>query len=923
MPAPRATYRLQLRPGFGFEQAAAIADYLAALGVSHVYASPYLQASPGSTHGYDVVDPSRVNEELGGENAHARFCRALGEAGLGQILDIVPNHMAITGPENRWWADVLRNGPASAYASYFDVDWDPPESKLRDLVLMPILGDHYGRVLEAGEIRLEHDAGIFGVRYHDHRLPVAPRSLAEPLSRAAAAGATVDAAHAGERADVGPAWDSADPSDAVDGGPVGALAELGFVARAYGRLPEASADLEPRAVEARQRDLEVLDRRLRQLAREWPVVRAAIDGVVAAINSDAEQLDGLLASQNYRLAYWRTGGQELHYRRFFDITTLAGLRTERRDVFRAVHERVLTWLEDGVLDGVRVDHPDGLRRPAEYFARLRAAAPDAWVVAEKIVMPDEPLPPWPIAGTTGYEALNDIGGVFLNPRAEGPFTDLWHQLTGDRRTFHEVAYEARKDVLRNVLAADLSRLTNVFVQVCEHRRRYRDFTRRELRLALEEVAASFPVYRTYVTEDGEASEADRSMVLRAVAGARERRPELDPELIDLLQTILLGEAEGPEARGLRMRFQQFTGPVAAKGEEDTAFYRYLRHSALNEVGGDPGRWGLDPAGFHERCRARARDWPQSMTTLSTHDTKRSEDVRARLYALSEIPERWTRQVLAWREMNACHWPADLEPDPTMEYLLYQSAVGAWPIDADRLTSYLEKASREAKVRTSWTDPDPEYDEALAGFVRAVMASGWREEVDRLAAALGPPGRVLSLAQKLVQLTAPGIPDLYQGTELWDLSLVDPDNRRPVDYDARRDLLTRLEPDGGGMPGVREILAEMQSGLPKLWVVRQALRARSERPSAFGVAGDYEPLEAKGEAVEHVLGFVRGGEVAVVVPRLVILLARHGGWRSTEVALPDGQWVNELTGDRVEGGWRELHRVLGRFPVALLTKGGRG
>jgi (1->4)-alpha-D-glucan 1-alpha-D-glucosylmutase len=895
MPVPRATYRLQLRPGFGFDQAASIADYLAGLGVSHLYASPYLQASPGSTHGYDVVDPSRVNHELGGEEAHERFCAALREAGLGQVLDIVPNHMAITGPENRWWADVLRNGPASAFAAYFDVDWDPPESKLRDMVLMPILGDHYGRVLEAGEIRLEHEGGVFGIRYDGHRLPVAPRSIAEPLTRAAAAGG--------------------------GGSGAGALSELGVLALAYGRLPEPSADLEPAAVEARQRELEVLDHGLKRLASERQEVRAAIDEVVAAINADPDELDRLLSNQNYRLAYWRIGGQELDYRRFFDITTLAGLRTERLQVFRAVHERVLEWLRDGILDGVRVDHPDGLRRPAEYFDRLRHAAPAAWIVAEKILMPGETFPPWPIDGTTGYDVIHEVGGVFVNPGAEAPFTDLWTAFTGDERSFHQVAYEARKDILRDVLAADLHRLANVFVQVCESDRRYRDFSRRELRLALEEVAACFPVYRTYVTEDGVASPVDRMTVERAVNEARARAPDLDADLLEFLQAILLGQAEGDEARGLRMRFQQFTGPVAAKGEEDTAFYRYLRFSALNEVGGDPGQWGMDLEAFHGRSAARAGKSPRTMTTLSTHDTKRSEDVRARLYALSEIPDRWSRQVAGWREMNARHWPDGVEPDAAMEYLCYQSAVGAWPIDEDRLVTYMEKASREAKLRTSWTDPDPAYDEALTGFVRGIMNSPWRAEVERLAGALAPPGRVVSLAQKLVQLTVPGVPDLYQGTELWDLSLVDPDNRRPVDFDERRRLLGIVGSDPP--PDAGTILAEMESGLPKLWVVRQALRTRAARAAAFAEGGSYEALTARGSATEHVLGFVRGGEVAVVVPRLVILLARAGGWRDTAVALPAGEWINELTGERVEGGWCPMDRVLGRFPVALLTRGEQG
>ncbi len=896
MPAPRATYRLQLRPGFGFAEAAELVDYLAALGVSHLYASPYLQAAPGSTHGYDVVDPSRVNVELGGEAGHARFCEALGRVGLGQVLDIVPNHMAITGPENQWWEDVLRNGPASEFAAYFDVDWDPPESKLRDLVLMPILGDHYGRELEAGSIRLDHEGGVFRLRYHDHVLPVAPRSLAEPLGRAAS-------------------------SSTQDGNPLDdpSLAELGFLARAHGRLPEASADLEPQAVESRQRDLEVLDRRLRTLASEHAVVRAAIDRVVDAINADADDLDRLLSNQNYRLAHWRVGGQELDYRRFFDITTLAGLRTERQVVFEAVHQRVLTWLRDGVLDGLRVDHPDGLRRPSEYFQRLRNAAPDAWIVAEKILMPDEELPPWPIAGTTGYEVLNDVGGLFVDPAGEAPFTRLWEALTGQAGDVHDTAYEAKKDVLRDVLAADLSRLANAFVQVCEERRRYRDFTRRELRDALAEVAAAFPVYRTYVSESGEATDADRSVVDRAIAGALEHRPDLDPELLEFLRTILLGEVEGDEARGLRMRFQQFTGPVAAKGEEDTTFYRHLRFTPLNEVGGSPGRWGLNPSDFHARSAARAERWPAAMTTLSTHDTKRSEDVRARLFVLSEIPEQWATAVMGWHEANTRHWPRGVDPDPGMEYLLYQSAVGAWPIDRERLLAYMEKASREAKLRTSWTDPDPEYDAALAAFTAGLMDGDWARQVDRFVQPIIAPGRVVSLAQKLVQLMAPGIPDLYQGTELWDLSLVDPDNRRPVDFDTRRRLLDRITPTDAGLPSPETVLEEMEAGLPKLWVVRHALRVRAAHPAAFGDKGGYEPVEARGAAAPNVVGFMRGSEVVVIVPRLVVGLARAGGWLNTEVMLPEGTWRNELTGDRLQGGTRRVDSLLGRFPVALLSR----
>ena len=898
MATPHATYRIQLRPDFGFDEAAGVADYLARLGVSHLYASPYLQAAPGSTHGYDVVDPTRVNRELGGEEGHERFQRALGAAGLGQVLDIVPNHMAIGSPENIWWWDVLRNGPASAFAPFFDVDWDPPEPKLRNQVLMPILGEHYGRELEAGALRLEHDGGVFTIRYHEHALPVAPRSLGPILEDAAA---------------------RLDRTERT--APAGRLAEeLSFLARSLDALPEPG-DAGEEQREVRRRDLAVLDERIQALVRREPAVAEALDSAVAARNGDWDGLDALLTAQNYRLARWRTAGQELDYRRFFDIDTLAGLRTEDPRVFQAVHWRVLEWVESGVLDGLRVDHPDGLRRPARYFDQLRVASPEAWIVAEKILKPDEPLRPWPIDGTTGYDALNDVGGLFLDPAGEAPLTSLWQGLTGDDRPFHEVAYEARHDVLRHVLGADLNRLANIFVAVCERRRRYRDFTRPELREALAEVAACFPVYRTYVDEAGEATEADRELVATALWSAADRRPELDPELLELLRRVLLGEVEEPAARGLRMRFQQLTGPVAAKGEEDTAFYRYVRFVPLNEVGGDPGRWGLPVARFHDRCVERARRWPRSMTTLSTHDTKRSEDVRARLFLLSEIPEAWVEAVSRWRSMNGPHWPAELEPDPAMEYLLYQTTVGAWPIDAERLRAYMEKASREAKLRTSWTDPDPAYDRALAGFVERVLEGEFAGDVDRFAAPLVAPGRVVSLAQKLVQLTMPGVPDIYQGTELWDLSLVDPDNRRPVDFAARRAALERLVGDGADAgTDPKAILGEMGSGLPKMWVVRQALAMRRERPEAFDEGG-YRPLEVRGDAVVHAVGFLRGEGVAVVVPRLVIGLARRGGWAETVVDLPAGRWRNRLTGERVDsrGGGVPLVELLGRFPVALVVR----
>jgi (1->4)-alpha-D-glucan 1-alpha-D-glucosylmutase len=907
MPTPRATYRLQLRPDFDFDAAAAVADYLAALGVSHLYASPYLQAAAGSTHGYDVVDPGRVNAELGGEAGHDRLQEALARAGLGQVLDIVPNHMAITGPENRWWWDVLRHGPAGRYAPYFDVDWDPPESKLRNQVLMPILGDHYGRELEGGALRLVHDDGEFSIRYHEHVLPVAPRSLGPVLLRAAAGLAEAEA----RAVDTDP---EEEPEDGLRS------PELAFLARALEDLPEPGL-ADERARDRRRADVAVIDARLSRLIAASPEVRVAVQEAVTAVNEDAGALDELLAAQNYRLAFWRTGGQELDYRRFFDIDTLAALRTEDPQVFEAVHGLVLDWLASGVLDGVRVDHPDGLRRPGEYFQRLRDAAPQAWIVAEKILMPDETLPDWPVDGTTGYDLLNDVTGLFLDPDGETPLTALWAEFTGDARPYEEVAYEARKDVLRAVLAAEVNRLANIFVNLCESRRRYRDFTRRELRSALREVAACFPVYRAYTGDGGPEAEREATergedwrVIEQALAEAKHRRPDIDGELLDFLRSVLLGQVPDNEARGLRMRFQQLTGPVAAKGEEDTAFYRYNRFVALNEVGGEPGRWGVTPDRLHERLAARASEQPLGMTTLSTHDTKRSEDVRARLTVLSEIPDRWGAAVREWRERNAEHW-GDVEPDPRAEYLLYQTLVGAWPLEEERAAAYIEKAAREAKLRTSWTEPDSDYERALRGFVAGLYRSDFPDELAAFVDPLVPAGRLVSMAQKLVQLMAPGVPDLYQGTELWDLSLVDPDNRRSVDFEARRTLLDGL----GDEPSPSSILRRMDTGLPKLWVVRQALAVRSREPSAFGPDGDYRPLRFGGDAAGHVFGFVRGGRVAVVVPRMVIKLSREGGWRDTRLALPVGGWSNVLTGEIVEGGAVRVSRLLGRFPVALLVK----
>lgn len=882
---PLSTYRVQLRPEFGFDDAAAIAGYLADLGISHLYSSPYLQAARGSAHGYDVVDPTRVNEELGGEEAHARLCRTLGEKGLGQVLDIVPNHMAITERGNTWWWDVLENGPSSRYAAYFDVDWNPPQARLRDTVLLPILGDHYGRVLENGELELARRGGKFEIHYHEHRMPVAPRSLDTLIAEAARRCGSPD---------------------------------LAFIADSLGQLPLATAT-DRESVARRHRDKEVLAGQLARLAEEKPEVAKALDEVVAEINADPDRLDELLQRQNYRAAFWRTAGQELDYRRFFDVHTLIGLRMEDERVFADTHALVLRWLREGVLDGVRIDHPDGLRDPEEYFERLRDEAPKAWVVVEKILEPGEPLrESWPVEGTTGYEFLNRVGGLLIDREGEGPLTELYTELTGESADWEELVREKKLLVLSELLASDVNRLAEVFLKVCERHRRHRDYTRFELRQAIREVAAVFPVYRTYVrAEIVELTDLDRRYVDEAIAAAKARRSDLPPDLFDFFRDLLLLEVRGPEGgqveSELVMRFQQLTGPAMAKGVEDTAFYNFHRLVALNEVGGSPGEFGLCMEEFHRLAAESQRLWPRAMLATSTHDTKRSEDARARISLLSEIPERWGEAARRWYERNAKYRQGDF-PDRNAEYLFYQTLVGAWPISAERLAAYMEKAAREAKVHTSWTRHNPEYEEALRSFVTAVLNDkDFVADLEAFVAPLVEPGRINSLAQTLIKLTAPGVPDFYQGSEIWDLSLVDPDNRRPVYYELRRRLLDDLK--RGMAP--EEILARGDEGLPKLWLIHQGLQLRRRSPESFGPEGAYEPLQTAGSRAGHVVAFTRGGAVAAIAPRLPIRL--QGDWQDTTLELPPGSWRDELNGGEIEGGRHPVADLLARFPVALLAR----
>ena len=880
MRPPLATYRLQIQPAFPFDAVARIADYLAELGVTHVYSSPVFQAMPGSVHGYDVIDHHKPNEELGGWSGHEQMCQALAQHQLGQVLDIVPNHMSIASRHNRWWWDVLENGQASRYAAYFDVDWNPPEERLQEVVVLPVLGDHFGRVLEKFEIRLVRHGGTFIFEYYERKFPVAPRSLND-LLRAAADRIGSD--------------------------------ELSFLADAYGRLPISTAT-DRRSVNLRHRDKEVLRRLLERLCHEQPSVAQSIDEVVARMNADPMEIARLLDRQNYRLSFWRTAGEELPYRRFFDISTLASLRMEDEHVFADTHWLVFDWIDRGLVSGLRIDHPDGLLDPEEYFTRVRQRVSQAWVIVEKILEPGEELPEsWPVHGTTGYDFLNRLTGVLIDPAGEVPLTDFYQQFTGEQRPYQEVVYEKKQQVLRDSFATDLHRLASLAVKLCERHTRYRDYTRRELRSVLREIIACFPVYRTYIRpREKQISRRDVQYIDEAVSLAKERRSDIDPELFQFVSELLQYKYPGATESEFVERFQQVTGPAMAKGVEDTAFYNYHRLLALNEVGGDPGRFALSLEEFHAACAQLQRQWPLTMTATTTHDTKRSEDVRARLAVLSEMPRDWREAVERWAEMNAKHKVREF-PERNFEYALYQTLVGAWPLTLERAVEFATKAMREAKLHTSWTEPKAEYEDAVKTFVERLFAC--RDFIGQLEAfvrLLVTPGRINSLTQALVKLTAPGIPDIYQGNELWDLSLVDPDNRRPVDFQPRRQLL-------GEVPHLtpQQIMDRSDEGLPKLWVTRQALHVRRRHGEWFGDQGSYTPLLASGARADCVLAFVRGQGCLTVAP--LRPAQSMSDWRGTALELPAGTWTNELTGETALEGHVEISRLLARFPVALLTR----
>jgi (1->4)-alpha-D-glucan 1-alpha-D-glucosylmutase len=885
---PSSTYRLQLHKDFTFDDAAGIADYLRALGISHVYCSPYLQAAPGSMHGYDVVSHQRVNEELGGAEGHERFCKRLGEVKMGQVLDIVPNHMSL-GKENRYWWDVLENGTSSRYASFFDIDWQPQEERFRDKVLVPILGDQYGKVLQAGGIKVVRRRNKFQVECSGETLPASPNSLPAILARASEYA----------RSDT-----------------------LSFLAASFGRLLQPEY-VDRRTILARHRDKVVLFNLLERLCGEEPGIGEAIDQSVAELNGNLDALDDFLNQQNYRLAYWKTADQQLSYRRFFDVNTLIGLRVEREYVFEETHALVLEWLKRGVLDGLRVDHPDGLRDPLEYLKRLRKNAPDAYIVGEKILEPGEFLrESWPIEGTTGYDFLNVALGVLVAQDGMAELTSVYGDFTDQITDFHAIAHEKKISVTQEGLGSDVNRLTTLFVEICEANRDRRDYTQTEVRRAIREVAACFAIYRTYVVpEREEITEEDKEHITRATECAKQQRLDIDADLFDFLRDVLTMVVTGKQESEFVLRFQQFTGPVMAKGVEDTAFYCYNRLTGMNEVGSDPGRNGLSVGEFHAYCAKMQETHPLTMTTLSTHDTKRSDDVRARMAVLSEIPGRFSSAIQRWARMNSAFRtkkPGSMAmPDRNTEYLYYQTLIGAWPLPIDRAQAYMLKAVREAKQQTSWVANNKDFEDALRMFIELTLNyAPFLRELNQFVARVQDAGRVNSLTQTLLKYTAPGVPDLYQGGELWDLSLVDPDNRRPVDYGLRKRLLCELK-QMTGTDTASEVMRRAEEGLPKMWTIHKALEVRREWPDCFNAEAEYTPIEVDGAKHDHVIAYLRGEDVVTVAPRLTVKL--DGSWKDTIVVLPKGRWRNRLTGGVVAGGVISMKMLLKDFPVALLVR----
>jgi (1->4)-alpha-D-glucan 1-alpha-D-glucosylmutase len=903
-PPPRATYRLQFHKDFTFDDAVRIIPYLARLGVSHVYASPIHTARPGSAHGYDIVDHGRINPELGGEDGFVRLTDALHEHGLGLILDVVPNHMGVGGADNAWWLSVLEWGELSPFARAFDIDWGRIGAHHK--LIVPFLGDGYGEALEKGDLKLTFHAqeGSFSVWHWEHRFPVCPLSYPIVLDRALAA---------------------------LPDGEIGDSAEMLAVSE---RLRTMNDDTSPERRAGFPEESESLKARLARAVAASPALKQAIDRAVSLVNGTPGvpesfgTLHRILEAQSYRLAYWRVAASDINYRRFFDINALAGLRAEDPEIFERSHATVFRLVREGRIRGLRIDHIDGLADPEGYVRALQSAiGPGFYIVVEKILEPGEALRAWPVSGTTGYDVLNLLDGVFVDPAAALPFEQLYRESTGLEGRYGVLLRGAKTEILETSFASELEVLTSDLKRLADADRRTRDYTAYAIRRALVEIVARFPVYRTYLG-DAEPAPEDRSVVEDAVDAAKRGSALPDRTVHDFVAAALLDGpgsdgAVRPDAdhvRRFRRRFQQLTGPVMAKSLEDTLFYRYVRLLSLNEVGGDPNLFGIPPEEFHRANQERSRTWPHEMIATATHDTKRGEDARARLNVLSEMPEAWDEALRRWRTLAAPHVGAGSEeaPDANDQYLLLQAILGAWPIELlehrddeqmsasfrERMEAFLVKALREAKRHTSWVHVDEAYEAAALSLLGSLLVPGgaFLTQFRPLARRLAFLGMLTGLSRTVLKCTVPGVPDFYQGTEMWDLALVDPDNRRAVDYDSLGRSIETQEP-------APVLLARWRDGQVKQQVLARLLADRAATPNLYAY-GDYHILKAGGSFAKHVVAFSRtnGSErLAVVVPRLVAKLAAEetaplgAVWRDTSVAVPAGRWRDIITGDVREIG----------------------
>lgn len=922
----RCTYRLQLHQGFTFQQARELVPYLKNLGVSHVYASPFFRATPGSQHGYDVCDHNELNPEIGTHQDLRDWVEELHRHGLKLIVDFVPNHMGIADLGNFRWRDLLENGPASPYARYFDIEWSPIKPALQNKVLLPVLGEQYGVVLESGGLQLHcnEDEGTFAIHIHGFELPVAIRSTI-PVLRHVASKMT----------------------EVPD--------ELLSIISAIDHLPPRT-EATPETIEERTREKNIIRSRFKKLCIDQPEVLSVLNDVLAEWNDNTKEesldrLDQLISEQPYRPSYWKVAAEEINYRRFFDVNSLAAIRVDLPEVFENTHQLLFQLFREGLLDGVRIDHIDGLALPAAYLDQLRqritecmpgdATDPASAVIyVEKILGPEEALPQeWPIDGTTGYEFGNQVMNALLHPDYAPAMTRTYERFIDERQSYKRIVYDSKLLIMQLSMASEINMLGTLLSRLAESHRRSRDFTLNALTAAIREVVAAFPVYRTYLVRDEPPGERDIKVIQFAVSLARRRNPALERSVFEFLRSVLILNPDQSPPLNEDMRwafvrkFQQCTGPITAKGIEDTTFYRYNRLIALNEVGGEPGNFGDSVETFHHHCIQRAKDWPSSLLATSTHDTKRSEDVRARILALSELAPAWSKAVNSWRRLNQRHKtlvdgvPA---PDANEEYYLYQTLVGTWPLhemNADELAVYIKriqehlmKALHEAKVNSSWIDPNADWDQAVEQFIERILSpkknARFVTSLNEFANRVAPLGAINSLSQTVIKLTVPGVPDIYQGTELWDFSLVDPDNRRPVDFDVRSNGLAAFKP-------TPELLDQWRDGQIKLFTIQRLLSLRAEHPDLFA-NGDHVPLHVSDSMENHIVTYLRQHgkqKLLVIVPRLTSTLgfpAIGSCWKDATLDVPGGQWTNILTGATHQAeASLPLSELLADLPFAVL------